>query len=201
MSEDTPAPPDAPGLRVGGRVSSPPRRRRRTAAPGDPVDKAAAIAQKGRDWTGTVTMWGIPRAPLFLGLAGLLPFLWGTATLLVPALGEWAQLTLGGRFTAPFVQLAYGTVILSFMSGVLWGFATKGSGWAGYALSVIPALWAFFMVGGGPVSAAMNLCIGFLALLLLDLQFWQKGLAPDWWMKLRGLLTAIVVLSYLPLIL
>ncbi|MBU2359787.1 DUF3429 domain-containing protein [Loktanella sp. M215] len=141
----------------------------------------------------------IPRAPLLLGLAGLLPFLWGLATLMIPSLGNWALLTLGGRFTAPFVQLSYGTVILSFMAGVLWGFATRDDGWSGYALSVIPALWAFFMVGGGPTSAAMNLVIGYLGLLLLDLHFWQRGVTPAWWMSLRLLLSAIVVASLLPL--
>lgn len=141
----------------------------------------------------------IPRAPLVLGLAGLLPFIWGLATLLNPHLGDWAMQTLGGRFTAPFVQLSYGTVILCFMSGVLWGFATREAGWSGYAFSVIPALWAFFMVGGGPTSAAANLCIGFLGLLLLDLHFWQRRLAPDWWMSLRLLLTGIAVASLLPL--
>lgn len=146
-------------------------------------------------------MWGIPKGPLFLGLAGLLPFLWGAATVISPSLGQWAFETVGGRLTGPFVQLSYGAVILSFMSGVLWGFATKDDGWIGYALSVVPALWAFFMVGGGPVSAAINLCIGFAALLILDLQFWQRGLAPPWWMKLRLLLTGIVILSLLPLIL
>ncbi|MEY1557555.1 DUF3429 domain-containing protein [Yoonia sp. R2331] len=143
----------------------------------------------------------IPRGPLLLGLAGLLPFLWGALTLLIPDLGTWAQMNLGGRFVGPFVQLSYGTIILAFMSGVLWGFATKSDGWIGYALSVIPALWAFFMVGGGPTSAAINLAVGFLGLLLLDLQFWQKGLTPRWWMALRVLLTTIVVLTLLPLIL
>lgn len=143
----------------------------------------------------------IPRAPLILGLLGLLPFLWGAACAVSPALGGWAQLTLGGRFTAPFVQLSYGTVILCFMSGVLWGFATKTDGWTGYALSVVPALWAFFMVGGGPTAAAINLVVGFLGLLLLDLHFYQQGLTPAWWMRLRILLTTIVCLSFLPLIL
>ena len=61
-----------------------------------------------------------------------------------------------GRFVGPYVELAYGTVILAFMSGVLWGFATKAPERQApvcYALSVIPALWAFFMAGGGPVAA------------------------------------------------
>ncbi|RYH03894.1 DUF3429 domain-containing protein [Salipiger sp. IMCC34102] len=146
-------------------------------------------------------MHGIPKGPLLLGLAGLLPFLWGALTALLPDLGAWANVALSGRFTAPFVQLSYGSVILSFMSGVLWGFATRQGSWVPYALSVIPALWAFFMVGGGPTSAAVNLCAGFLGLLLLDWQFAKQGWAPEWWMRLRVLLTGVVVLSYLPLIL
>lgn len=146
----------------------------------------------------------IPRSALFLGLAGLLPFLWGAATVISPGIAAWGQTNLSGRFIGPYVQLFYGAIILSFMSGVLWGFATKATGraaTAGYILSVIPALWAFFMTGGGPTTAAMNLIVGFLALLMLDWHFWRLELAPPWWMQLRTLLTAIVVLSYLPLVL
>ena len=149
-------------------------------------------------------MQAIPRSALWLGLAGLIPFLWGALTLLRPDLGLWGAATFGPRFIGPYVQLFYGAVIMSFMSGVLWGFATKASGraaTAGYILSVIPALWAFFMTGGGPTGAAVNLIVGFLGLLLLDWHFWQMGLAPKWWMHLRGLLTALVVLSFLPLVL
>ncbi len=143
----------------------------------------------------------IPTSALVLGLAGLIPFLWGALTLAVPGLADWGTRTLGPRFVGPFVQLAYGIVILSFMSGVLWGFATRASGTSaatGYALSVIPALWAFFMVGGGPVSAATNLIYGFAGLLLLDWAFWRQGLAPAWWMRLRLILTAgaVAVLGY-----
>ena len=90
----------------------------------------------------------------------------------------------------------YGTIILSFMSGVLWGFATKTSGakaTAGYILAVIPALWAFFMTSGGPVGAGLNLMFGFAGLLVLDAAFWHWRLAPRWWLKLRTLLTAIVL--------
>lgn len=145
----------------------------------------------------------IPRSALLLGLAGLLPFIWGAATVLRPDLGQWGQANLGGRFIGPYVQLFYGAVILSFMSGVLWGFATKATGQmatASYALSVIPALWAFFMTGGGPTTAALNLIVGFLGLLLLDWHFWRLGLAPAWWMRLRSLLTGLVILSFLPLV-
>ncbi|MEO9864568.1 MAG: DUF3429 domain-containing protein [Yoonia sp.] len=142
----------------------------------------------------------IPRSALLLGLAGLVPFVWGALTTLVPTLGLQASGVIGSRFVGPYVQLYYGAVILSFMSGVLWGFATKADGakaTGGYILSVLPALWAFFMTGGGAVAASMNLIAGFVGLLLLDWQFWRQGLAPAWWMKLRVLLTAIVVLCLL----
>lgn len=138
----------------------------------------------------------IPRAALILGLAGVLPFAWGAATLVSADLARLGVDWVGPRFIGPYVQLFYGSVILSFMSGVLWGFATKAEGAqaaTGYALSVIPALWAFFMTGGGPTSAAMNLITGFLALLVLDFAFMRWGLAPPWWLALRVLLTALVV--------
>ena len=138
----------------------------------------------------------VPRAPLILGLAGLLPFLWGALTVLFPDLGLWTAQTVGPRFAGPYVMLFYGAVILSFMSGVLWGFATRAEGTLatiGYALSVIPALWAFFMTGGGPQSAGMSLIFGFAGLLFIDAQFARWGLAPPWWMALRLPLSAVVL--------
>lgn len=142
------------------------------------------------------TMSPIPRIPLILGLLGLIPFVWGTATVIFDDLAALGLQYLGSRFIGPFVQLFYGSVILSFMSGVLWGFATKTNGAqaaTGYTLSVLPALWAFFMTGGGPTSAGINLICGFIGLLMLDYAFWRWGLTPPWWMSLRTLLTAIVV--------
>jgi len=139
----------------------------------------------------------IPRIPLLLGLAGLMPFVWGALTLISPDLLAWSTEVLGARLSGPYVGLSYGVVILSFMSGVLWGFSTRASGafvpW-GYALSVLPALWAFFMTGMGPAGSAMSLIVGFVALLALDALFARQGLTPAWWMQLRLLLTTIVVL-------
>ncbi len=138
----------------------------------------------------------IPKAPLILALAGLIPFVWGALTLLNDGLMAWGAARLGPRFVGPYVQLFYGSVILSFMSGVLWGFATKARralSVVAYALSVIPALWAFFMTGGGPVGAGMNLIFGFAGLLLLDIAFYHWRLTPNWWLRLRVPLTAIVI--------
>ncbi|MEY8830957.1 DUF3429 domain-containing protein [Sedimentitalea sp. XS_ASV28] len=145
-------------------------------------------------------MSSIPKPALILGLAGLIPFVWGAATYLNDDLAAWGAAHFGPRFVGPYVQLFYGSVILSFMSGVLWGFAAKASGRvasAGYVLSVIPALWAFFMTGGGPVTAGTNLIFGFAGLLLLDIAFVKWGLAPAWWTQLRVLLTSVVILCLL----
>ena len=138
----------------------------------------------------------IPRPALLLGLAGLLPFIWGVATLLLPALHSLTLGLIGPRFAGQAVLTGYGTVILAFMSGVLWGFAARGAeqSWTGYGLSVTPALWAFFMVGEGAVGAIWALMAGFVGLLAIDREFSRRGLTPPWWMRLRVMLTSGVVL-------
>ena len=138
----------------------------------------------------------IPRTALILGMAGLIPFVWGAATELSPGLSAWGGRFVGPLFLGTYVSLTYGTVILSFMSGVLWGFATRSTGpeaAMGYALSVAPALWAFFMVNGDAADAAVNLFAGFIGLLMLDWHFWKMGTAPDWWLRLRVGLTGVVL--------
>ena len=138
----------------------------------------------------------MPFAPLALGLAGLIPFIWGAATFLSADVAAWGITIFGPRFVAPFVLLNYGQIILAFMSGVLWGFATKSEGQqaaVNYAMSTLPALWVFFTDGSGPTSSAVYLIAGFIALLVLDFAFYRQGLTPVWWMRLRLLLTAVVV--------
>jgi Protein of unknown function (DUF3429) len=138
----------------------------------------------------------IPRPALLLGLAGLIPFLWSAATTLSPALASWAGQMLSPMYLGAYVGLTYGTVILSFMSGVLWGFATKAEGREAaiaYTLSVIPALWAFFMVSDASDTSAIFLAAGFVGLLLLDAMFQAWGLAPRWWLRLRVMLTVVVL--------
>ena len=138
----------------------------------------------------------VPAIPLLLGLTGLLPFLW--ATLLGLGLGDRAAPVLPTVLTGEgrLIMLRYGAIILPFMSGVLWGFATKASGakaMAAYGLSVIPALWWFFMPGGGVTSSLINLATGFACLLILDFAYQSWGLAPLWLLRLRVLLTLVVL--------
>lgn len=138
----------------------------------------------------------IPRSALILGLAGLIPFLWSAATHLSPTLSGWAAQWLPPMFLGAYVGLTYGTVILSFMSGVLWGFATRAEGReaaVAYTLSVIPALWVFFMVTDASANSTIFLAAGFIGLLLLDAMFSAWGLAPRWWLRLRIMLTVVVL--------
>ena len=136
----------------------------------------------------------IPLPALALGLAGLLPFLAGTANLLAPGLLAGFDLPAPLDEGRPLLA-AYGTIILCFMSGALWGFAARAKGpllAAGLGLSVVPALFALFFVTGSGTQAMAMLLVGFAALLPLDALFQWQGLAPGWWLRLRLIVTAVV---------
>ena len=67
----------------------------------------------------------IPTGALILGLSGVIPFGWGAVTLVSEEAFNFGIKYFGARFVGPLIQLSYGIIILCFMSGVLWGFATK----------------------------------------------------------------------------
>jgi hypothetical protein len=139
-------------------------------------------------------MTRIPAPALLLGLSGLLPFLWGALTAYLPGL---APAWLPARFAGPLVLQGYGIVILSFMAGVIWGFGTRATGAQAvpfYILSVIPPLWAFFAATGPVAPGLLALAAGFVALLAVDYGAARAGLAPQWWMALRLLLTSVVAI-------
>ena len=133
----------------------------------------------------------IPRTALYLALGGLVPFLVCAGVAL-----SGNQVVLRGAEDE--IMLRYGIIILAFMSGVLWGFATNASGKmaaVAYGLSVLPALWAFFTAVGPTPQALGALIPGFYGLLALDYYFWRAGLAPPWWLRLRLPLTAVVMVT------
>ena len=149
----------------------------------------------------------IPTTALILGLLGTLPFILGTVLTIFPE--PITNFTGVPIFVASLfgsgILLMYGTVILAFMSGVLWGFAANANSDQSskyYVLSVIPAILVFFFATYGFAApliglgqpALSPLTIGFIAILLLDFAFSKAGLTPSWWMKLRSLITLIVVM-------
>jgi len=138
----------------------------------------------------------IPSAPLWLGLAGVLPFVWGALSAWNGELARTVADWLGTGFIGRSLQLTYGAVILSFMSGVLWGFACKAvkpKAALLFSLSTLPALWAAFLLASAAPMQPILLIVGFAALFCLDIMFFRYRLTPDWWLKLRALLTALVL--------
>ena len=139
----------------------------------------------------------IPNSALILGLAGLIPFFWGAATSLDFVLENLKLTGLSEEYTGSSINLIYGTIILAFMSGVLWGFAaniTDQQRPVGFILSVFPALWAFFTFNGILINPFMGLIIGFLGVFAVDIRFYYWQITPEWWLSLRSILTFFVII-------
>lgn len=136
----------------------------------------------------------IPQPVAILGLLGLTPFLAGAS------LARWpvAHPLLAALADGNRMLVHYGVIILCFLSGALWGFATRAEGreaWVAYILATIPALWAFLALAPGHPYPLLALIAGYTVLLALDFWFWNEGLAPAWWMRLRLMLTIGVLAS------
>lgn len=142
----------------------------------------------------------IPRPALLLGLSGILPFAFGALLALSPQ-PEVREGTYPLIVPSDGIALmtSYGIIILSFMSGCLWGFAARSEThhWRNYGLSVLPALYVFFFVGGSDAEQLMRLAFGFIAILALDAAYMRWRLAPHWWLTLRVIITTIVVLLFM----
>lgn len=136
----------------------------------------------------------IPRGAALFGILGLVPFL------ALASLAQWQPTSpmLAALTEGDWLLLHYATVILCFMSGVLWGFATRAEGAEAalaYGISVLPALFATFALLPLHDYRVEALMAGFGGLLLLDFWFWNEGLAPVWWMRFRVLLSIVVLAS------
>ncbi|AXY42413.1 DUF3429 domain-containing protein [Halomonas sp. JS92-SW72] len=133
----------------------------------------------------------LPRLPLGLGLAGLLPFL---------ALAGSAWLApLAWQLVAIPAFLTYSAVILSFLGGVQWGVAMslEPDDSAGFrtrlALSMAPSLIAWPALLLHPAIGAWVLIAGFLVVRLHECGRASRELLPIWYQSLRTLLTVVAV--------
>jgi hypothetical protein len=141
-----------------------------------------------------MTRDSIPALPLWLGLAGLLPFV---ASLAVTWMAPIAWQVIAVR-----AFLAYGAVILSFLGGIQWGVAMcrEDTDEAGFRtrmlLAMVPSLVAWSSLLLHPITGVWVLAIGFVLIRLFELS--RKGGArlPDWYQSLRRLLTLIVVVCH-----
>ena len=139
----------------------------------------------------------IPNSALILGLSGLIPFFWGALTSFGFVLEDLKLTGLSDEYIGSNINLIYGTIILAFMSGVLWGFAANVDDKrrpVGLILSVLPALWAFFTFNGILINPFISLIIGFCAVFVIDIRFYYWQLTPKWWLSLRSVLTLFVII-------
>mgnify|MGYP001800329831 CR=1 FL=1 len=61
-------------------------------------------------------------------------------------------------------------------------------------MSVLPAIYALLLLIAPVRAGLIGLAIGVVALLIVEYWAFREGIAPAWWMKLRLLLTTIVVI-------
>ena len=132
-------------------------------------------------------------APRWLGLGGLVPFM-SLAAIIVLDVMAWRQL-------AASLMLAYAALILAFVGGVSWGNALRQESGLPFLLSMLP-FFAALVALHLPLRAALWLLIAaFGAAYLIDRAAAQEGLVPGWFMRLRGQLTTVVLVSLLAAVL
>ena len=134
----------------------------------------------------------IPAAALFLGLAGLIPFAAG-------ALSAWSPSWPLAPETGAKLTISYAALILTFLGGIRWGTAIgpygarrQGLEFLGSVLGALAGLAALFLA---PVAALTLLLAGFLMQALWDVLSVEEGRLPQWFGKLRMMLTAGAVLA------
>lgn len=146
-------------------------------------------------------MKNIPTPALILGFAGLIPFLYGAALVVLPAatlpsIAQFNGTPDGGRA----LLALYGTIILCFMAGCQWGFASRHGrkpSWVELGLTVTPPLILLFMMGPSEKAACLLLTYLFALLLLIDSYFAKRTIVVYWWLSLRIPLTIVVSICLL----
>lgn len=138
----------------------------------------------------------IPVAPLILGFAGLIPFVF-------PAVWMWTQdSTALGSLAVVELLRTYAALILSFMGAIHWGFETAEQpakpDFNVLCSSVSPALYAWMCLVSFNSSRMtfLALAAGFAMLFLYDFTRRKHArLMPGWYIKLRIPLTLGAILS------
>lgn len=138
-------------------------------------------------------LWNSPRPALYLGFAGLIPFVF--PTLLMAATETYFP-------ELAFAQVAYGASIVSFLGGIRWGFALPDSSpakpdWLNLANSVVPPLfaWLAMLMSDNIIPAATVVIMGLGISLHYDLSLLPTY--PSWFKALRTVLTLVAFFSLL----
>jgi len=153
-----------------------------------------------------ISISNIPRAPLLLGLFGLIPFMLPPIWVLMS--GPSGILSL----EAVILQQSYAAIILSFMGAVHWGLEIadhksadpeqrKKPDYNVLITSVSPALFAWFCLQmNSSVLSLLALAACFILLFFYDASRGKEsnktgGNIPIWYPKLRLILTCGAVAS------
>jgi hypothetical protein len=94
-------------------------------------------------------------------------------------------------FQADQIAVAYGAIILSFLGGIRWGDAIAKGRAATLFISVLPSLAGFGALLFNTFMGTIILIAGFAAQAIWD--FIAPGSLPDWFIRLRMLISAIVI--------
>ncbi|THH06270.1 hypothetical protein EW145_g4196 [Phellinidium pouzarii] len=149
----------------------------------------------------------VPKPALVLGLAGGLPYLGTSAT--VVYLAREAGLAAAGFSTgvdpgvaitildqALSLQVTYGAVMLSFLGALHWGMEFAGfDGQKGYSrllLGAAPVMFGWSTLALDPTFALIAQWIGFTALWWADLKATNAGWTPKWYSQYRFYLSILV---------
>lgn len=172
------------------------------------VDVMAGIKGDAKVIKQTFSLEDVPKDALYLGIAGVVPYLFTSLETVYLAYeinhanatgdglmfsGQSAELAL---HMLESVQVGYGAVILSFLGAVHWGLEWAGyggrTGYRRYAAGVIaPAVaWPTLLL---PIEHALiTQFLAFTFLYYNDARASVKGLAPHWYSMYRFVLTFIV---------
>ncbi len=130
---------------------------------------------------------GRPTLPFTLGLSGLVPF-WALA--IARATG-WPHAIPPGEIAG--MLATYGATILSFLGGIRWGVAVAAPNQprvaTDYVFGVTPQLFAWGALVLPDPWRFVVLAVGVLALGPIDRNLVARGLAPDWFGRLRMILS------------
>ncbi len=120
-------------------------------------------------------MWGNRKWALALGYAGVLP----VAGLLVLA---WSSATW--QHQAVNSATIYAALILSFLGGIHWGFATSGfASSKHFLISVVPSLWAWAAFAGPDFYTLLGIILGLVVFFVYERQCALVSRFPDWYLS------------------
>jgi len=126
-------------------------------------------------------MWGNRKWALALGYAGVLP----VAGLLVLA---WSSATW--QHQAVNSATIYAALILSFLGGIHWGFATSGfASSKHFLISVVPSLWAWSVFAATDFFTILGIIFGLITFLVYEQSCDLLEKYPEWYLPLRKHLT------------